>query len=188
MKNQSMTKKILLILTIFTFVSCGKNESDDIYKTKGGEYASKTGNFVADFPTEPNHTAIDNQIGLDKFQIHLYRSTLGPQKIFNIEYNDYPEHMIKSMSNEQLYNQGVTNYANKMAESFNLQFTEPVEQHGLSGQKFQLELNDNAKTKGLDGFILGRLFRKGNRVYTITYIGVNDKRASSFVDSFRLLK
>jgi len=187
-KNQSMTKKILLILTIFVFISCGKNEADDIYKTKGGEYASKTGNFVADFPTEPNHTAIDNQIGLDKFKIHLYRSTLGPKKIFNIEYNDYPEHMIKSMSNEQLYNQGVTNYANKMAESFNLQYQEPIEQHGLSGQKFQLELNDNAKNKGLDGFILGRLFRQGNRVYTVTYIGVNDKNVSSFVDSFRLLK
>ncbi|TKS57208.1 hypothetical protein [Mesohalobacter halotolerans] len=183
-----MTKKILLILITFAFISCGKNKSDDIYKTKGGEYASKVGNFVAAFPTEPSHTAIDNQIGLDKFQIHMYRSTLGSQKIFNVEYIDYPEHMIKSMSNGQLYNQGVANYANKMAESFNLQYQKPVEQHELDGQKFQLELNENAKSKGLDGFILGRLFRQGNRVYTITYIGIDDERAGSFVNSFRLLK
>ena len=92
-------------MTILAVISCGKNESDNIYKTKAGEYASKTGNFVADFPTEPKHTAIDNKIGLDKFQLHLYRSTLGPNKIFNVEYSDYPEHMIKSLPKEQLFNQ-----------------------------------------------------------------------------------
>jgi len=183
-----MTKKVLLILTFIAFLSCGDKTNDDIYKTKSGAYASKTGNFIVHFPTKPKYTSIDNQIGLDKFQIHLYRSTLGAQKIFNVEYNDYPEHMIKSLSNEQLYTQGVANFANKMAESFNLQYQKPIEQNDLNGQAFQLELNKNAKNKGHDGFIMGRLFRDGNRVYTITYIGVNDKNVDSFIDSFRLIK
>tara|TARA_B100001750_G_C15227168_1_gene456267 strand:+ start:97 stop:624 length:528 start_codon:yes stop_codon:yes gene_type:complete len=175
-------------MTILAVISCGKNESDNIYKTKAGEYASKTGNFVADFPTEPKHTAIDNKIGLDKFQLHLYRSTLGPNKIFNVEYSDYPEHMIKSLPKEQLFNQVVMNLANRMSESFNLQYQKPIEQHGLNGQKFQLELNESAKVNSPDVFILGRVFREGNRVYTITYVGRNDKNIGSFVDSFRLLK
>ena len=183
-----MKKQLLLFVTIFSLFSCGKIEGNDIYKTKGGEYASKTAHFVVDFPTKPKHTAIDNQIGLDKFQIHLYRSALGPKKVFNVEYTDYPEHMIKSMPNEELFDQAVTNYTNKLAESFNLLYQEPVVQHELKGRKFQLELNESAKSKGLDIFILGRLFRKENRIYTITYVGNNDKRAGSFVDSFRLLQ
>ncbi|WP_424494949.1 hypothetical protein [Salinimicrobium sp. GXAS 041] len=183
-----MAKKLLLILIFLAFISCGKKDSHDIYQTKGGEYVSKKGNFIADFPTLPTHTAIDNQIGLDKFKIHLYRSTIGKQKIFNIKYIDYPEHMVKSLSDEQLYIQGVTNYSNKMSESFNLLYQKPIEQHGLNGRAFQLELNEIAKNKGHEGFIMGRLFRINNRVYTITYIGIDDKNAGPFIDSFRQWK
>ncbi|MBW1296292.1 hypothetical protein [Aquimarina litoralis] len=182
-----MTNKIVLILTFLIFVSCGNNTNDDIYKTKKGEYATKTGNFIVNFPTEPKYTSVDNQIGVDKFQIHLYRSTLGAQKIFNVEYYDYPEYMIKSLSNEQFYTQSITNYANKMAESFNLEFQKPIEQNGLNGYAFQLEINKKAKSKGLDGYVVGRFFRNGNRIYTVTYIGVNDKNVDSFIDSFRLI-
>jgi len=183
-----MTKNLILIFTILTFLSCG-NESDKmIYKTKGGEYASQPGNFIADFPTEPSYTAIDNQIGLDKFQIHLFRSNLGPNKIFSIEYNDYPEHMIKHMTDEQIYSQGVTNYSNKMAEAFKLEFQESIEQHGLNGQYFVLNPKQNAIEKGIKVHILGKLFRKENRVYTITFIGQNDQNVGAFLDSFRLIK
>tara|TARA_R110002124_G_scaffold84681_1_gene220269 strand:- start:14138 stop:14713 length:576 start_codon:yes stop_codon:yes gene_type:complete len=187
-KNDNMTKKLLLILTILTFLSCG-NESDKmIYKTKGGEFASQPGNFIADFPTKPNYSAIDNQIGLDKFQINLFSSTLGPNKRFSIEYIDYPEHMIKSISDEQFYKQGVANFTNKMAESFKLEFQESIEQHGLKGQYFVLNLNQRALNKGIKGHIQGKLFRKGNRVYTVTYLGLNDKNTDTFMKSFRLIK
>ncbi|TXG36697.1 hypothetical protein [Seonamhaeicola maritimus] len=183
-----MIQKLLLTLTILTFLSCG-NESDKmIYKTKGGEFASEQGNFIADFPTKPGYSAIDNQIGLDKFQLHLFRSSLGPNKIFSIEYNDYPEHMIKSMTDEQIYSQGVTNFSNKMAEAFKLEFQEPIEQHGLSGHYFVLNLKQNAIEKGIKGHIQGKLFRNGNRVYTITYIGQDDKNVDVFMNSFRLIK
>lgn len=183
-----MTKKLFLLLSILSIISCGKNESDDIFKTKSGQFASRFGNFVASFPTEPHYTVIDNQVGFDKFQIHIYRSTLGPQKVFTIEYNDYPEHAIKSLSNEQIYFQGVSNFANKMSENFILQLQEPIEQHGIKGQHFQLAPKESARKKGLNGFVIGRLFREGNRVYTITYIGVNSKKITPFMDSFRLLK
>lgn len=182
-----MEKNLLLIFTILTFLSCG-NEMDDIYKTKSGSYASKTGNFVVDFPTKPIYTTIDNQIGMDKFQIHLFRSTLSRFKVFTIEYTDYPEYMIKSMSDKQLYSQGVTNFSNKMAEGFELEFQEPIEQHGLKGQYFVLRLKQSEIDKGAKGHIEGKLFRKRNRVYTVTYIGLNDKNTDSFMESFRLIK
>ena len=183
-----MTKNLLLILTILTFLSCGNDSGKMIYKTKGGEFASQPGNFIADFPTEPKYSAIDNQIGLDKFQIHLFRSTLGPNKIFSIEYYDYPEYMTESMTDEQMYSQGVTNFSNKMAEAFKLEFQEPIEQHGLSGQYFVLNLKQHAIDKGVQGHIQGKLFRIGNRVYTVTYIGRNDKNVDTFMESFRLIK
>jgi hypothetical protein len=183
-----MIKNLLLILTVLTFLSC-ENESDKmIYKTKNGEFASQPGNFIADFPTKPNYSAIDNQIGLDKFQIHLFRSNLGPNKIFSIEYNDYPEHVIKSMTDVELYSQGVTNFSNKMDEAFKLEFQESIEQHGLNGQYFVLNLKKDAIAKGIEGHIQGKLFRNGNRVYTVTYMGQNDKNIDVFMKSFRLIK
>ena len=183
-----MTRKLLLILTTLIFISCGNEKNENLYKTKSGEYASKTGNFIANFPSKPNYSSIDNQIGLDKFQIHLFISTLEPNKIFKVEYNDYPEYIIKALTDEQIYSQGVTNYSNKMAETFTLEFQEPIEQHGLKGQYFVLNSNQAAKDKGIEGHIVGMLFRKENRVYTVSYIGKNDKNTGVFMDSFRLIK
>jgi len=182
-----MRKVLLPFLAFLTILSCGSDSNDFVYKTKSGEYASKPGNFIADFPTEPKHSTIDNQIGLDKFQIHLFRSTLGPNKIFSIEYVDYPEHMVTSMTNEQIYSQGVTNYANKVSESFYLESQEPIEQHGLKGQYFVLRLKQSAIDKGVKGYIEGKLFRIGKRVYTITYLGHNDNNVDAFMKSFRLI-
>lgn len=183
-----MIKKVTLYLIFLMFIACGGKTNESVYETKSGEYASQTGNFIAKFPVEPTYTAIDNQIGLDKFQIHLFRSTLGPNKIFSIEYNDYPEHMIKSMTDEQVYSQGITNFSNKMSEAFYLDFQEPIEQHGLNGQYFVLNLKQSALDKGIEGHIQGKLFRKGNRVYTVTYMGRDDKTVDSFMKSFRLIK
>ncbi|WP_445732140.1 hypothetical protein [Mariniflexile sp.] len=182
-----MAKRLILIFTMLTFISCG-NENDDIYKTKSGEFASKSGNFIAAFPIKPGYTAIDNQIGLDKFQIHLFRTSLGPNKVFSIEYNDYPEYMIKSMTDEQIYSQGVTNFANKMADSFKLEFQEPIQQNGLKGLHFVFALKKYLVDKGGKGYIAGKLFRNGNRVYIVTYIGENDKNTDTFMESFRLIK
>ena len=182
-----MKRALFFLFISLQCIGCGSEGSNDIYKTSNGDYGSKKGNFIADFPTKPKLTTIDNQIGMDKFQIHLYRSTLGGQKIFNVEYYDYPENLINDISDEEFLVQGVNNFSRKVAESFDLEYQNPITQHGLKGQAFQLELNKTAKAKGLDGFIMGRLFRKGNRVYTITYIGVDDKNIDSFIDSFKLI-
>lgn len=146
-----MKKHLILFLTFLTLVSCGNEASDTIYKTKLGEYASRPGNFIAAFPTEPKHSVIDNQLGLDKFQIHLFTSTLGPNKRFTIEYVDLPEHMVASLTDEQYYDQGVANFSAKMAASFDFDFQEPVEQQGLTGRYFVLRLNQNTKDKGIKG-------------------------------------
>jgi len=183
-----MTKKLLLILTTLIVMSCANETNENLYETKSGEYASKTGNFIANFPTEPKYSAIDNQIGPDTIQTHVFISTLGPNKIFSIEYHDYPENTIKSLTEEQIYSQGVSNYSNKMVENFTLEFQKPIEQHGLKGQYFVLNLNQTAKDKGIDGHILGMLFKKENRIYTVCYIGKNDKNTGVFMDSFRLIK
>ncbi len=182
-----MNKTLLLILTILILISCG-NSSNDIYKTKSGEYASKSGNFIVKFPTKPDLTIIDNKIGLDEFQIHLFRTALGPNKIFTVEYVDYPEYLLKSSSDEQIFTQGITNLANKMSESFELEFQESVEQHGLNGKYFVFRLNQIVIKKGTKGYLEGKIFRDKNRVYTITYFGHSDKNVDSFMESFRMIK
>lgn len=181
-----MIRTIIIFLVLVTTVACG-DKSNDIYKTKTGAFASQSGNFMANFPSKPSYTSIDNQIGLDKFQIHLFRSSLGKQSIFSIEFTDYPEFMIKSLTDEQLYDQGVSNFSNKVEASFDLHFQEPIVQHGLNGRAFQLEPNATVKNRGLDGFIMGRIFRQENRVYTVTYMGLDNKHVGTFLDSFKLL-
>ena len=181
-----MTKILFSVLISFAFVSCGSNSDDDVYKIKSGEFASRVGGFAAAFPTEPSHTVIENQIGLDKFQLHLFRSTLGAPKNFNVEFYDYPEKLLKGLTDEQLYEQAVKNLSSRMSESFILEHQEPIVQHGLKGVAFQLEWKENATNK--DRFILGRIFLEGSRYYVVTYVGVNDEHVDPFMDSFRLLK
>jgi len=181
-----MNKVLLLLLITFQLISC-QDTSDMIYKTKEGAYASKQGNFIADFPVAPNYSAIDNQIGLEKFQLHLFRATLGASKFFSIEYVDYPEYMVTSMTDKELFNQAITNLSNKMSDAFVLGKKEPIDQHGLRGESFILALNENAKKQKLQGFIKGSVFRDENRFYTILYIGTSDKHVGSFLNSFRLI-
>ena len=40
--------------------------------------------------------------------------------------------------------------------------------------------------KGAKGHVLVQVFKKENRVYSISYLGHNDKQTGEFLDSFRL--
>ena len=57
----------------------------------------------------------------------------------------------------------------------------------LKGQYFVLRLKQSAIDKGVKGYIEGKLFRIGKRVYTITYLGHNDNNVDAFMKSFRLI-
>lgn len=181
-------KKIGFIFVILALFSCGNESNDHIYKTKKGEYASKAGKFIVDFPSQPEYTKGNGQLGEENIEIHVFRSTLGPKKIFSIEHDDYPKDMIQNLSNEEVYAQAIENYTQKMVGSFVLQSQKPIKQHGLSGRQFIMNLNKKAKAKGHKGYIVGRLFRNENRIYIVTYIGINDKNTDSFLNSFRLIK
>jgi len=182
-----MYRYLSLIFLVF-FISCGNDSKNDIYKTKSGEFASVKGNFIAKFPTKPNLSVIDNKIGLDEFKINLFRGNLGPNKVFSVEYTDYPEYMLKSTTDEQLFSQRIINLANKMDKSFRLEFQESIEQHGLKGKYFVLELKQSEIDRGIKGYFEGKMFRNGNRVYTIAYFGHSDKNVDLFMNSFRLIK
>jgi len=183
-----MIKYSLIFLLVITLISCDKKDNDIIYKTKGGDYASKVGNFIANFPTEPDYTKFDRRVMIDTFEINLYRSALSAKRVFNIEYTDYPENTFEKTSNEDVYDEALSNYVRTMSESFTLQHQEVIEQHGLDGIAFQLNTKGKLKKQVTSDYVLGRIFRVGNRVYTITYVGENYKNAATFVNSFRTLK
>gem|GEM_PF-5762686 len=67
---------------------------------------------------------------MDKFQIHVFLSSIVLNKKFNLQYTDYPKYIVASMNYEQLYKQSVTNFENKAAGVYNLQFQESAEQNG----------------------------------------------------------
>jgi len=177
-----MNIRLLLLIGLIIFSSC--KEDSDIYKTTSGAYASKTGKFVAKFPTKPKSSVIDNKIGFDEFKIFLYISTLGPNKIFSVEHYDYPEGTMNDISNEKFLEQSVANYVLRMSGNFELDFKEQIVKDNLKGISFVLHPKDTKKNKGM---ILGEIFKKGNRVYVITFLGVSNNKVGEFMDSFRIL-
>ncbi|WP_204345257.1 hypothetical protein [Psychroserpens algicola] len=180
-----MKIKLLALLCFTALLSC-KNDSD-IYKTTSGAYASKQGKFVAKFPTEPLLSVHENKIGFKEFQVYAYRSTLGTNKIFSVEYFDYPGDMIEAMPNQEFLEQAVSNYTYQMSANFELDFKEPVSNGDLEGIYFVLQPKENATIHGLKGMILGEVFKTSNRVYTITYLGIPDAKVDAFIDSFTII-
>ncbi|MFT4803038.1 MAG: hypothetical protein ACJAZK_002106 [Psychroserpens sp.] len=181
-----MKLKLFIVTFLLVMLSC-KNDSD-VYKTTSGAYASKMGKFYAKFPTKPNLSIQDNKIGIDEFEVFAYKSTLGPNKIFSIEYFDHPGEMIKAMPNEQFLDQAVTNYSYAMASNFELDFKASVNNGDLKGIYFVFQPKENPAIKGIEGMILGEIFKIDNRVYTITYLGIPDKRIDTFIESFKIIK
>lgn len=183
-----MSKAIKLFVFIVGVccISCGNNNSENLYKTKSGEFASKTGHFIAKFPVEPAYSTIERAFGNDKLEIHSFRTVLGPNKIFAVEYIDYPETYINQMSDEEVFKLTKTNYIYQTSGSFELDYEDDIEQHDLKGKYIVLRLTKDLTEKGVNGHFLIQIFKKENRVYTISYLGRNDKQTGEFMDSFRL--
>lgn len=175
---------IILILLALCIVSC--SSETDIYKTKSGEFASKSGNFIAKFPTQPKFSTIENQLGLDKFNIDIYRSGLGSQKIFIVEVTNYPEHLLTSKTDKEILTESLTNLTNRLGKKASLEFEKSIEQHGLTGTYFEYRINGTSNKKA--AHFLGSFFIENNRFYTVSYTGQPNKHVEVFLSSFRLLQ
>ena len=186
-----MQKHIRLLLyyniILLLCVSCfDANNSGDIYKTKSGEHASKSGKFVAKFPIKPAYSILDREFGTEVLQVHSFRTVLGPNKIFAVDYVDYPKTYIDQLSEQEVYKLIKTNYIYQSSGLFELDFEQPIEQHGLKGQYVVLRLKENRLKKNVDGHYLIQIFKRENRIYTISYLGINDSQIGEFLESFRL--
>ena len=177
---------ILIYLPFLFLYSCNSDDSLKVYRTESGEYVSDSGKFIAKFPSEPKGTIVENQLGIDKFNIYHFQSNLGPNKQFIIEFVDYPKHLVKSQTNEQVYSQGITNLLNKLGKTFRLQSKKTIEQYGIKGEYFVIELSDN--TKQQDFYLEGILFFNNPRLYTVLFYGQSDDKVQEFITSFRLKK
>jgi hypothetical protein len=184
-----MRNTIITILIFQFFIFSCQSEPEDIYKTKSGEYASRKGNFVVKFPTEPTLQIIDNQIGLEKFQINLFRASFGKQQVYSIEFTDFPEHLLKSWDTKQYYDQTIKTIEAQYDGVFIISQQKEITQNNLKGREFVLSLNDNSpKAKNKKGYVEGRIYKINNRVYSIMYYGEDNSKVESFMNSFRLLK
>lgn len=183
-----MKSKLLILVSISVLViySCNSDPYQKVYRTTSDEYASDSGHFIAKFPSEPKVTVIENQLGLDKFNIYHFQSNLGANKSFTIEFVDYPKHLVESQTSKQILTQGVTNLINKLGKSFHLQSQTTINQHGLEGEYFVIEIADNNQQQ--DAYIEGVLFFNNPRIYTVLYYGQSDNRVEEFIKSFRLKK
>ncbi|WP_431135017.1 hypothetical protein [Psychroserpens mesophilus] len=183
-----MFKAIRLFIFIVGIccMSCENNNSEYIYKTKTGEYASKTGRFIAKFPAKPSYSKVEREFGKELLELHSFRTVLGPNKIFAIEYIDYPEAYINQMTDEEVFKLSKTNYIYQTSNTFELDYEDDIEQHGLKGKYIVLKPTQNLTEKNSNGHFLIQVFKKENRVYSISYLGRNDKQTGAFMDSFRL--
>lgn len=86
-------KKIFffLSLVLLMFIGCDEQPKNDIFKTTDGEYASRMGKFVAQYPSKPFHHIYRKKLPENEdqyYEIHSIRSTFGDKRIFNVEYID----------------------------------------------------------------------------------------------------
>ncbi len=175
-------KITLILFTSILFISCASDS--DIYKTKSGEYGSREGKFIVKFPSEPKSSTIDNQIGLDKFQINLYRSTFGVQEVYSVEYTDYPEYAFASKPDAEVLEEMVQSMSNKLGSEFELAAIRETEGHDPVGRRFLYETRGEVDPD--KPYIIGKVFKKGNRIYTVTFSGKDNNRVAGFIDSFRI--
>jgi hypothetical protein len=184
-----MKRNLLLIqlLLLIAFSSCSQSEKE-IYKTKSGNYASKPGNFIVYFPTEPKLTVIDNKIGTDEFKIKHFRSTLGADKIFSLEYFDYPDYLLKNRETDNILSESVKNMSNKLGDKFYLTQEKFLTQKGIRGKYFVSELKNEFVEKGIEGYAEGIIFLEKNRIYTQMFMGVDNNHTIDFIKSFRTIE
>lgn len=178
-----MLKKVYYLLLFVFLTSCSDS---DIYKTKSNEYASKSGNFIAKFPDEPVKNVIENNISTDKYETTIYATSLGPNKVFSVTYDDLPTNLIGSTTDEELYDRMIQNVLFRLKDAFKVEHKKEINQHGLKGVFYILEFKD--KSLRSRGYISMKLFRHKNRFYNISYNGKNDKNIDPFINSFRLIK
>lgn len=179
-----MQKTTIYLMAIFLILlSCGES---DLYKTKSGEFASISGNFIVKFPKEPVLSVIDNKVGLQEYEIYHFGTALTPKKMFYVEYIDFPPNEINGYTDEELHSRTIGNLLFKLQNKFKLEYQENIVQHGLKGKFYILEFKDKKERK--NGYMTGKLFRVKNRIYTISYLGIDEKTVDPYMKSFRLLK
>lgn len=179
-------KASFFTFSIFFIIACSSNPNNDIYKTKAGEYISKTGRFSIKFPKKPKFNVTDKKIGEDKFVIYSYKTTIDNDKIFSLEYVDFPEHIIKSRTDDALYTQVISNMVSNMPADFELKLIFDTEQDSLKAKYFAFEKNEENRDE--DPYAEGMVLRKNNRIYTIMYLGAFDEKVNEFIKKFHILE
>lgn len=77
-------KRLLSVLLMLVGLLGCQSEKPDIYKTKQGNFASKEGKFVAEFPKEPTVTVQENKIGHETINVYLFESFVRPQNYYRV--------------------------------------------------------------------------------------------------------
>lgn len=175
----------LVFLLCISLASCSQKEND-IYLTKGGEYASKEGKFVVSFPVQPIYSKLKREVDDHEVNVHLHRAVLSFNRIFDLEYINL-EDVSLSFSEKEL----LTSLAGTVAEDFSGEFVltenEALSFKEMNARKIRLETNKQMKEKGSDYFIKVHLLIHENRLYALKYAGIDDKRIDVFFSSFRIV-
>lgn len=156
-----------LICLSLLFNSCNTNKPD-IYLTKSGKYASKLGGFIAEFPQKPQLTVQNNVISNIKFDTYLFQVFAGSRQIYTVSYTDYPDQILKAWPDkEQMFTQLVNGIANQGNNFFVLK-KESIKSGDIQGILYELGSTVH------NGYGIGKLLLKGNRLYSSNYIGIGN--------------
>ena len=111
MKQILYTLSLVLLLT-----SCSSGETKDIYKTKSGLYGSRNGEFLIQFPGEPQFTTQHYQAGPIEYDENVFQYKVGTDRVYHVSYLDYPPQLLKAWDIDQLFDQSIKNFTSTISD------------------------------------------------------------------------
>jgi len=189
MKHSSLP---VILLCVFLFFSCNSektSKAEMYYVEETGEFANDIGLFRIKFPLSPKMEIIKNKVGDLKYNVFQYKAMTGRQKIYLAQFSDLPEVAVKSVGKENFYNTAINSFQHSFDRSFQLEKKEEIKIGAYSGYEFVLRekgYTNNVHNK--EQILKGRIFFRANRIFSIIYLGEEQKEMDTFLESFRFMK
>lgn len=181
----------LIIVVFLLFSSCNMQEqpTNDIFKTTEGEYASRMGKFVAKYPSKPFHYIYRKKIDKEKDLVADYHSvitTIGDTRIFNVEYFVMDEEFLANKDMREIKDLmmfDVNNFFQK--KGFTVDFFNDKKLQSFDGVYFSYKPTPALKRALPKAKGKGKAILRNNILYYVYFLGVFDREAQDFIDSFR---
>lgn len=180
-------KYIITLLALTFLTACGDDGLPDLIKFKSGEYGSRTGAFIAKFPSEPSvqsqHFDMGEVAEYDQFSFQYNRAN---EHIYTVSYVDFPTDILASWEPEQLFDQTIKTMSSQLGD---LRISKRIVN---SEENYELSVTYTLNSSTPGEMMKSKMVMHDKRVYQILFMcrrrQPEDQKIDEFIESFRIYK